>query len=85
MTPSDIERFEAKLDRLTEAVTRLVVIEERQASDRGRIEALERRIELLSTDIAQTRTKLDTWVQRGIGMWAAACAAWTIYWQVRNG
>lgn len=62
-------RLEAKLDQLTEAVSRLVLIEERQINQAGRLTAAEKDIENLEELQRQAEKKVDRLINRGIGMW----------------
>lgn len=59
---SDLQRIEDKVDTLTDAVTRLVLFEERQTLQSAAIKTLDLRT--LATD-----KKLDAWINRGIGVW----------------
>lgn len=77
MTDSDFERLETKLDRLADAVSRLVVIEERQSSQGQRTGALEQRMSTVEEHSRNVDKKLDQWVNRGVGMWAIVCLAAT--------
>lgn len=66
------ERLERKVDRLTDAVMRLVLIEERQSTQGERIGALEQRAAMIETSAQKTERKVDQWINRGIGAWALA-------------
>ena len=73
MTPTnDLYRIESKVDDLTQAVTKLVLFEERQT-----VQAIS--IAALTLRVASTEQKLDMWVNRGIGVWALAVTLFTIY------
>jgi hypothetical protein len=67
-----LDRLERKVDRLTDAVMRLVLIEERQSTQGERIGALEQRTSVHETIMQKTERKVDQWVNRGIGAWAVA-------------
>lgn len=69
---SDFQRLEAKVDKLTDAVMRLVLIEERQTTQGERIGACEAKLAVNEAAIAKTDRKVDQWVNRGIGVWLAA-------------
>lgn len=71
MTP-ELLRLESKVDTLTEAVTKLVIFEERQAVQAVAI------TDLISRTTAAER-KLDMWINRGIGVWGLAASAFAIY------
>lgn len=72
MTDDDFARLERKVDKLTDAVTRLILIEERQSSQGERIGKCESSIAVHETMIHKTDRKVDQWVNRGIGVWVAA-------------
>ena len=71
-------RLEGKVDKLTEAVMRLVVIEERQAVQGERIGAVEAKVVINEADIVKVDRRVDQWVNRGIGVWLAAVAVVSI-------
>jgi hypothetical protein len=71
-TDSDFLRLENKVDKLTDAVMRLVLIEERQTTQGERIGACEAKLAVTEAAIAKTERKVDQWVNRGIGVWLAA-------------
>lgn len=68
----DFLRLEAKVDKLTDAVMRLVLIEERQTTQGERIGACETKIAVTEAAISKTERKVDQWVNRGVGVWLAA-------------
>jgi hypothetical protein len=74
----DFQRLEAKVDKLTDAVMRLVLIEERQTTQGERIGACEAKIAVNESAIAKTEKKVDQWVNRGIGVWLAAMLLFTL-------
>lgn len=65
-------RLENKVDSLTDAITKLVLFEERQS-----VQALA--ISAIVTRVTITEQKLDMWINRGIGVWALAMTAFTFY------
>jgi hypothetical protein len=77
-TDSDFLRLENKVDKLTDAVMRLVLIEERQTTQGERIGACEAKIQVNESAIAKTEKKVDQWVNRGIGVWLAAMLLFTL-------
>jgi hypothetical protein len=77
-TDSDFLRLENKVDKLTDAVMRLVLIEERQTTQGERIGACEAKIAVNEAAIAKTEKKVDQWVNRGIGVWLAAMLLFTL-------
>lgn len=78
MTDDDFKRLEAKVDKLTDAVSKLILFEERQATQGERIGAVEAKVAIHETSILRTDRKVDQWVNRGIGIWLAATAVFTV-------
>ena len=74
----DFQRLENKVDKLTDAVMRLVLIEERQTTQGERIGACETKIAVNEAAIAKTDRKVDQWVNRGVGVWLAAMVLFTL-------
>lgn len=70
MDNANLLRIEEKLDKLTEAVTRLVVIEERQLTQGQRLGALEVKTETLAQRLENTDRVLQKWINFGMGAWA---------------
>lgn len=68
----DLRRLELKVDKLTDAVQRLILIEERQTTQGERIGKCESAIAVNEIAISKTDKKVDQWVNRGIGVWLAA-------------
>ena len=79
MTQEIFARMESKIDKLTEAVTRLVLIEERQTRQGERIGALEQRAAVIEDKALVTKEKLDKWINRGVGVWGVVLALFAIY------
>lgn len=74
----DFARLEAKVDRLTQAVERLILIEERQTAQGQRLGALEQRVATLEGATRANERKLDQWLNRAWGAYAVAAAAGAI-------
>lgn len=72
-------RLEARLDRLTDAVTQLVRVEERQVNQGTALERVAGRMEVMEKILQATVIKVDTWVARGVTVWAVVVVAWTLY------
>jgi hypothetical protein len=79
---ADIARLEAKVDKLTDAVMRLVLIEERQTTQGERIGAVEQRVAATEIAVAKTDRTLSMWINRGIGVWAVAVLIFTLLSQL---
>lgn len=79
MTEQDFLRLESKVDRLTDAITQLVRVEERQITHASRLDTLEGDLKTTKEAIAAVDRKVDSWVNRGVGMWTVAMIAWAIY------
>lgn len=69
---TDISRLENKVDTLTAAINKLVLVEERQSVQSLAISSLTTRITVLEQ-------KLDMWINRGVGVWALAATLFTAY------
>ena len=83
MTDDDFKRLENKVDKLTDAVGKLILFEERQANQGERIGSVEARCSVHETSISRVDRKVDQWVNRGIGVWAAAAVVFSIvqFWR----
>jgi len=77
MTDDDVKRLENKLDKLTDAVGKLILFEERQATQGTRIGNVETKIEVHGVHLQRIDKKVDQWVNRGIGVWAAAAIVYS--------
>ena len=78
MTDDDFKRLENKVDKLTDAVGKLILFEERQANQGERIGAVEARCSVSEISISRTDRKVDQWVNRGVGVWAAAAIVFAL-------
>lgn len=74
----DFRRIEAKVDKLTDAVGKLILFEERQATQGERIGQVETKIAVVESAVARVDTKVERWVNRGIGVWALAAVLFAI-------
>lgn len=72
MTDDDFRRLESKVDKLTDAVGKLILFEERQATQGERIGSVEIKLGMHDVSLQRVDRKIDQWVNRGIGVWAAA-------------
>ena len=68
----DFKRLEGKVDKLADAIQRLILIEERQTTQGERIGKCESAIAVNEATIQKVDTKVERWVNRGIGVWAVA-------------
>lgn len=69
--PSAFSRLERKLDKLTDAVSKLILLEERQITQASRLTAVE-------IKQSATEKKVDQWINRGVGMWALCAVIFTL-------
>ena len=83
MTDDDFRRLESKVDKLTDAVGKLILFEERQATQGERIGAVEVKIGIHDASLQRVDRKIDQWVNRGIGVWAAAAIVYSLiqFWK----
>ena len=79
MTDDDFRRLESKVDKLTDAVGKLILFEERQATQGQRIGAIEQDMAVLRASGDRTDRVLQMWINRGIGVWAFAAVVWTLF------
>lgn len=78
MTDDDFKRLENKVDKLTDAVGKLILFEERQANQGERIGAVEGKISVHDVHLQRIDKKVDQWVNRGVGVWAAVAIVFTL-------
>ena len=78
MNDTDFQRLEAKVDKLTDAIQRLILIEERQSSQGERIGKCETQIAVHDSAINKTDRVLHQWINRGIGVWVAAAVVFAM-------
>jgi hypothetical protein len=78
MSDDDFRRLEGKVDKLSDAVMKLVLVEERLANQGERIGRVEQRIVAVETDIGKTDKMVHMWVNRGIGVWSLAIALFAL-------
>ena len=78
MTDDDFRRLESKVDKLTDAVGKLVLIEERQANQGVRIGAVEAQLSVQDAMLQRVDRKVDQWVNRGVGIWAAVAVVFSL-------
>jgi len=72
MTDEDFIRLEAKVDKLGEAISKLILFEERQATQGERIGKCESQMAVHDASLNRIDRKVEMWVNRGIGVWALA-------------
>lgn len=77
-TDEDFRRLESKVDKLTDAVMRLVLIEERQSTQGERIGKVETKMAVLETNQTKTDRTLHMWVNRGVGVWVTVGVLWVV-------
>lgn len=83
MTDDDFRRLESKVDKLTDAVGKLILIEERQANQGVRIGAVEAQLSVQDAMLQRVDRKIDQWVNRGVVIWAAAAVVFSLvqFWK----
>ena len=72
MTDDDFRRLESKVDKLTDAVSKLVLVEERLANQGERIGRVEQRVSVVETSHSKLDRKVEMWINRGTGVWGLA-------------
>jgi len=83
MTDDDFKRLENKVDKLTDAVGKLILFEERQATQGQRLGNVETKIGIQDASLQRVDRKIDQWVNRGIGIWAAVAIVFSLvqFWK----
>jgi hypothetical protein len=83
VTDDDFRRLESKVDKLTDAVGKLILFEERQANQGARIGDVETKIGIHDAALQRVDKKVDQWVNRGVGVWAAAAIVYSLvqFWK----
>ena len=83
MTDDDFRRLESKVDKLTDAVGKLILIEERQANQGARIGAIEAQLSVQDAMLQRVDRKVDQWINRGVGIWAAVAVVFSLvqFWK----
>jgi hypothetical protein len=84
MTDDDFKRLETKVDKLTDAVGKLILFEERQATQGERIGAVEMKAAAYEVTLLRVDRKVDQWVNRGIGVWAAAAILFSLVQYIKK-
>jgi len=74
----DFNRLESKVDKLTDAVLRLILLEERQSAQGERIGIVEQKIAVNESTTARIDSKVERWINRGIGAWGVAVVLFAI-------
>ncbi len=74
----NIVRLESKVDKLTDAVMRLVLIEERQTAQGERLGIAEQKIAVNEATVSRVDSKVERWINRGIGAWAVAVVLFAV-------
>jgi hypothetical protein len=78
VTDDDFRRLESKVDKLTDAVGKLILFEERQANQGARIGDVETKLGIQEVHLQRIDKKVDQWVNRGVGVWAAAAIVFAV-------
>ncbi len=74
----DLKRIESKVDKLTDAVTRLILVEERQTAQGVRITSLEEKTEEIEFCVRKVDRKVERWVNMVLGAWAVVLAVFAV-------
>lgn len=74
----DLRRIEGKVDKLTDAVMRLVLIEERQSTQGERIGRCENAVAGHDSAISHLDKTVHMWINRGVGAWAVAAVMFAL-------
>lgn len=75
----DLKRIEVKVDKLTDAVARLILVEERQTAQGVRIGALETSAVDMKHKVDRVDRKVDRWIHMGMGAWGVLVTLFVIF------
>ena len=78
VSQEDFNRLEAKVDKLTDAISKLILFEERQATQGERIGRCETKLAVLEQQLNRVDVKVERWVNRGVGVWALAVSLFAL-------
>lgn len=78
----DFTRLERKVDKLSDSIDKLVLIEERQTNQSQKLHDMQNAFEVFKVEtikdnqahdrkLLDLEKKQDTWINRGVGIWAA--------------
>ena len=78
VSQEDFNRLEAKVYKLTDAISKLILFEERQATQGERIGRCETKLAVMEQDVNKTEMKVERWINRGVGVWALAVVLFAV-------
>lgn len=68
-----------QLAKITDVLTQQVLFNERQTSATRAHEELRDRVTLLESKTSETRSRLESWINYGVGAWFLATAGFALY------
>lgn len=77
-TSGDIDRLIQEIRELRHDIKPAILMEERQAEQGKRLGILEGRMSVDEAVTIKLEKKVDQWINRGIGVWIAAFALFTL-------
>lgn len=78
MTDDDFHRLEGKVDKLSDAIQKLIIFEERQVNQGERIGKVEQRVSAVEASATKIDKKVEMWINRGIGVWGLAVTVFAL-------
>ena len=78
ISKDDFRRLEARVEEIIRDLKTIILLEERQKSQGERLGQLEQRMSADEAITVKVEKNLSSWVNRGIGVWLAAVAVWTL-------
>lgn len=78
MTDDDFHRLEGKVDKLSDAIQKLILFEERQVNQGERIGKVEQRVSAVEASTTKIDKKVEMWINRGIGVWGLAVTVFAL-------
>lgn len=74
----DFARLEKKMDKMSTAIEKLVLVEERQSNQKVEIAELHKDVEANRLALEKLQKQVDQWINRGIGVWGVAIALFAL-------
>lgn len=78
ISKEDFLRLEDKVDQLHRDYQNIILLAERQKTQGERLGQLEQRMAADEAITVKLDKNVTSWINRGIGVWIAAVAVWTV-------
>ena len=68
VTPEDFSRLEGKVDKMADAVQKLILVEERQSNQKIELDKHEKEIHVLKESVSQLHSRVDKYTYFATGV-----------------